>query len=118
MNVPIFSQQKKHLSTTEIIETLLDPDLDRNVVATTQPVGVENNAIFIVDLKYIPRILCVMSWVHGETTVVLAFGLLLMLMESQKHGGKSSQVLPAMAVFRTKCVKDTTSTRRAQTFDG
>ena len=41
------------MSTTEIIETLLDPDLDRNVVATTQPVGVENNAIFIVDLKYL-----------------------------------------------------------------
>ena len=29
-----------------------------------------------------------MSWVHGKTTVVIAFGLLLMLMESQKHRGK------------------------------
>ena len=38
---------------TDIIETLLDPDLDQNVVTTTQPVGVENNAVFIVDLKYL-----------------------------------------------------------------
>ena len=52
-NLPIFSRQKKHLTTTEIVEVLLDPDLDRNVVATTQPVGVESNAVFIVDLKYL-----------------------------------------------------------------
>ena len=52
-NVPVFSRRKKHLTTTEIIETLLDPDLNRNVVATTQPVGVESNAAFIVDLKYL-----------------------------------------------------------------
>ena len=43
-----------------------------------------------------------MSWVHEKTT---AFGLLLMFMESQKHGGKSSQMLPVMVVFRTECVK-------------
>ncbi len=49
-NVPFFSRQKKHLTTTAIIETLLDPELD---VATTQPVGVESNAVFIVDLKYL-----------------------------------------------------------------
>ena len=34
-----------------MINTLLDPDLDPNVIATTQPVGVESNALFIVDLK-------------------------------------------------------------------
>ena len=52
-NVPIFSRQKKHLTTSDIVEMLLDPDLDRNLVVTTQPVGVECNAIFIVDLKFL-----------------------------------------------------------------
>jgi len=47
-NVSIFSQQKKHLTMTEIIETQLDPDLDRNVVTTKQPVGVESNAISLL----------------------------------------------------------------------
>ena len=50
--LPIFCRQKNQLTTTEIVETLLDPDIDRNVVSTTQPVGVESNAVFIVDLKY------------------------------------------------------------------
>ena len=58
------------MTTTEIIEMLLDPDLDRNVVATTQPVGVESNAIFIVDLKYLKHtkdIMCDVlgSWKHN-----------------------------------------------------
>lgn len=52
-NVLIFSRQKKHLTTDEIIETLLEPDLDRNVIATTQPIGVESNAMFIVDMKHL-----------------------------------------------------------------
>ena len=65
-NVPIFSQQKKHLAMTEIIETQLDPDLDRNVVATTQPVGVESNAIFIVDLKYFKHTKDIMCDVLGS----------------------------------------------------
>ncbi len=38
------------MTTTAIIETLLNPELDRNVVATTR---VESNAVFIVDLKYL-----------------------------------------------------------------
>ena len=50
-SVPIFSRRKKHFTTNEMINTLLDPDLDPNVIATTQPVGVESNALFIVDLK-------------------------------------------------------------------
>jgi len=54
------------LTTTEIIETQLDPDLDRNVVATTQPVGVESNAIFIVDLKYLKHTNDIMCDVLGS----------------------------------------------------
>ena len=54
------------MTTTNIIETLLDPHLDRNVVATTQPVGVENNAIFIVDLKYLKHTKDIMCDVLGS----------------------------------------------------
>lgn len=50
-DLPIFVRQKKHLSTTEIVETLLDPDLDGNEICKAQPVAVESNLAFIVDLK-------------------------------------------------------------------
>ena len=40
------------MTTTDIIETLLDPDLDRNVVATTQPVGVESNLLSLALVHY------------------------------------------------------------------
>ena len=31
-DLPIFVRQKKHLSTTEIVEALLDPDLDQDQI--------------------------------------------------------------------------------------
>ena len=36
-----------------IVETLLDPDLDANQVCKAQPVAVESNLVFIVDLKHL-----------------------------------------------------------------
>jgi len=69
---------------TEIIEILLDPDLDRNVVAIAQPVGVESNSIFIVDLKYLKHtkdIMCDVldSWknnsCHSTWVIVDADGI-------------------------------------------
>ena len=72
------------MTTTDIIETLLDPDLDRNVVATTQPVGVESNAVFIVDLKYLKHTKDIMcdelgSWknngCHNTWVIVDANGI-------------------------------------------
>ena len=87
-NVPIFFLTKETLDHYWDNWNTVGPDLNRNVVAITQPVGVENNAIFI-DLKYLKHTKDIMcdelgSW---NTMDVIAFGLLLMLMESQKHGG-------------------------------
>ena len=47
--------------------------------------------------------------------MVIALELLLMLMELHKQRGKSSQMLPLMAVFHTKCVKGTISTDDSST---
>ena len=110
-NVP-FSRQKKHLITTTIIETLLDPELDRNLVATTQPVGVESNAVSIIDLKYLKNtkdITCdeLGSWknigCHDTWVIVDA-------MEWPKRVEKPSQLLPVMVVYHTECARSTTST--------
>ena len=57
-DLPIFARQKKHLSTTEIVEALLDPDLEQDQICKTQPVGIENNLAFIVDLKHLKHVLC------------------------------------------------------------
>ena len=52
-SLPIFVRQKHHLSTTTIVETLLDPELDPDLVCKTQPIAVERNLAFIVDLKHL-----------------------------------------------------------------
>ena len=52
-DLPVFARQKKHLSTTEIVEALLDPDLDETQICKTQPVGIESNLAFIVNLKHL-----------------------------------------------------------------
>ena len=82
--LPIYTRQKKHLSTTQIVETLLDPDLDQAQICKTQPVGVESNLAFIVDLKHLKNpkdILCdeLGSWkcngCHHTWVVVDEFGI-------------------------------------------
>ena len=50
-DLPIFARQKKHLSTTQIVESLLDPNLAQDQISNTQPVGIESNLAFIIDLK-------------------------------------------------------------------
>ena len=52
-DLPIFARQKKHLSTAAIVEALLDPDLEQDQICKTQPVGIESNLAFIVDLKHL-----------------------------------------------------------------
>lgn len=52
-DLPIFVKQKKHLTTTQIMETLLDPDIDENQICKTQPIAVESNLAFVVDLKHL-----------------------------------------------------------------
>lgn len=41
------------MSTTRIVENLLDPELDVNRICKAQPVAVESNVAFIVDLKHL-----------------------------------------------------------------
>ena len=38
------------MDTQEIVNALLDPELDDDMICTMQPVNVEHNAVFIVDL--------------------------------------------------------------------
>lgn len=50
-DLPIFVRHKKHLSTAQIIEILLDPNLEHDQICKTQPKGIESNMAFIIDLK-------------------------------------------------------------------
>ena len=50
-NLPVFSRQQSRFATQEIITILLDPDLKDEQVCTTQPVSVEHNATFVVNLS-------------------------------------------------------------------
>ena len=38
-----------------IVETILDPELDNRRVCKSQPVAVECNSVFVVDLKHLKR---------------------------------------------------------------
>ena len=51
-DLPIFSQQSHRPSTAEIMNILLDPDLESSYLCTSQPVAVEKNCLFIVDLRH------------------------------------------------------------------
>ena len=60
-DLPIFARQKKHLTTAQIVESLLDPELGPSQICTTQPVAVESNLVFIVNLNHLKNakdILC------------------------------------------------------------
>ena len=112
-NVPIFSLQKT-----------FDHDRDNWNAVGPWPwskcschytaVGVESNAIFMVDLKYLKHtkdIMCDVlgSWknngCHSTLVIVDADGI-------AETRGKSSQMLPVMVVFCTEYVKGTMSTRQ------
>ena len=51
LNIPIFEQTSDHFTAKKIAETLLDKDLPLSKIATSQPVGVQDNMAFIVDLS-------------------------------------------------------------------
>ena len=51
MNIPIFEQTSEHFTARKIAEILLDKDLSLSRIATSQPVGVQDNMAFIVDLS-------------------------------------------------------------------
>ena len=83
-NLPIFVRQKKHMSTAQIVETLLDPELDSHRICTSQTIGAENNLVFIVDLQRLEHpkdILCdeLGSWkcngCHHTWVIVNDYGI-------------------------------------------
>ena len=57
------------MDTQEIMNALLDPELDDDMICSMQPVNVENNVVFIVDLGKLKnvKICIVMTWDHGST---------------------------------------------------
>ena len=50
-DVPIYCFQKRRPTTTEAVGIILDPDLDRERVCTSQPTCINKDSVFIVDLK-------------------------------------------------------------------
>ena len=46
----MYSRPSARLDTHDIVNALLDPELEESKVCSMQPVNVENNAVFIVDL--------------------------------------------------------------------
>ena len=55
MNIPIFEQTTDHYTAKGIIELLLDKSLPHAVIATSQPVSVQDNLVFIVDISKLDR---------------------------------------------------------------
>lgn len=51
MNIPIFEQTSDHYTTKAIVEILLDKHLPLSKIATSQPVNVQSNMVFVVDLS-------------------------------------------------------------------
>lgn len=49
--LPVYSHCTARLDTQELVTILLDPDLKQEKTCKTQPVVVEHNAVFIVDLS-------------------------------------------------------------------
>ena len=49
--LPVYSVQASRYDTQEMVMILLDPDLDSDLVCKTQPVNIEQNATFIVNLS-------------------------------------------------------------------
>jgi len=55
IQLPIFEQRVHNYTGREIAEILLDPDLSSNNIATSHPVSVQNNMVFVVDLSNLEK---------------------------------------------------------------
>lgn len=69
-DIPVYSCPPKHITTAEAMNILLDPNLDRARACSSEPVAVEQNRLFIVDLHYLKQpndVLCddMGSWVSN-----------------------------------------------------
>ena len=49
--LPVYSRISTRMDTQEIVNALLNPELDDDMIYTMQTVSVEHNAVFIVDLE-------------------------------------------------------------------
>ena len=49
-SLPVYSYHLSCLDTQEIVTTLLDNELDDNMMCSVQPSNVEDNVVFVVDL--------------------------------------------------------------------
>ncbi len=59
--IPIYSTQSTRLTTQEIVNILLNPNLDDAVVCHMQPICIEQNSVFVVNvssLKHLKDIYC------------------------------------------------------------
>jgi len=49
--IPVYSRSSTRFDTQEIINILLDPDLSEDKICKMQPIDVEHNASFVVDIS-------------------------------------------------------------------
>ena len=48
--LPVYARISTRMDTQKIVNALLDPELNDDMICSMQPVNVENNVVFIVDL--------------------------------------------------------------------
>lgn len=55
MNILIYERTTDHYTAKGIIELLLDKFLPHSVIATSQPVRVQDNLVFVVDISKLDK---------------------------------------------------------------
>ena len=55
LSIPIYDRTSKHYTAKNIVEVLLDKHLPFNRIATCQPVGVQDNLVFVIDLSQLEK---------------------------------------------------------------
>ena len=54
-SIPIYDKTSKHYTAKTIVEVLLDKHIPLNRIATCQPVSVEDNLVFVIDLSKLEK---------------------------------------------------------------
>ncbi len=55
LSIPVYNQTSKHYSAKDIKEVLLAKHLPLNRIATCQPVGIEDNLVFVINLSQLEK---------------------------------------------------------------
>ena len=55
LSMPIYDRTSKHYTAKSIVEVLLDKHLPLKMIATSQPVGVQENLVFVIDLSKLEK---------------------------------------------------------------